>query len=102
MNPINRAISHNTHPGEYLFEDIIKPNGLTIVEAAKLLGVSRPNLSNVVHGRSAVSPIMAIRISTVFGGNASLWMNLQSAYDLREAEKEFKEKNIHLNKYEFS
>lgn len=102
MKPIVRAIEHNTHPGEILFYDIIEPNNLTITETASLLGVTRSNLSNVVNGKSAVSPQMAIRISTVFGGNASLWVNLQSAYDLRKAEKEWNSQNISLEKFEYA
>lgn len=102
MKPLSRAIKHNTHPGEILSELIIKSNNLTVDKASKLLGVSRPNLSNIVNSKSAISPLMAIRISKVFGGNASLWIRLQYAYDLRKAEKEFEEMDIHLDKYDYA
>lgn len=101
MKPLTRAIKHNTHPGEILLSQIIKPNSLTVDKAAKYLGVTRPTLSNIVNAKSAITPIMAIRISKVFGGNASFWIRLQTAYDLRAAEKEFDEKHIILDKFEF-
>ncbi|MGL6128560.1 HigA family addiction module antitoxin [Chryseobacterium artocarpi] len=102
MKPLIRAIKHNTHPGEIISSQIIKPNKLTVERTAKLLGITRPTLSNIVNGKSVITPIMAIRISKVFGGNAEFWIRLQTSYDLREAEKEFKEKNIKLDKFEFA
>ncbi|KMQ58367.1 hypothetical protein ACM46_22735 [Chryseobacterium angstadtii] len=102
MKPIVRAIKHNTHPGEIISNQIIKPNKLTVDRTAKFLGITRPTLSNIVNGKSAITPIMAIRISKVFGGNAAFWIRLQTAYDLREAEKEFEEKHIELDKFEFA
>lgn len=100
MKPLVRAIKHNTHPGEILSNQIIKLNNLTIDKAAKLLGITRPTLSNIVNRKSAITPIMALRISKVFGGNASFWIRLQSAYDLREAEEEYEKKHIRLVKFE--
>lgn len=94
MKPLARTIKQNTHPGEILSNQIIKPNKLSVEKTAKLLGVTKPTLSKVVNGKSAISPLMAIRISKVFGGSANLWIKLQAAYDLREAEKEFKKKQI--------
>ncbi|WP_246836415.1 HigA family addiction module antitoxin, partial [Leptospira wolffii] len=53
-----------THPGEILLEDIIKPLGLTITEAAKDLGISRKTLSEIVNCKSPVTPEMAVRIAS--------------------------------------
>ena len=50
-----------THPGEVLLEDVIKPLGLTITEAAQKLGVSRKTLSELVNQKSSLSPDMALR-----------------------------------------
>ncbi len=97
---MSRNIKFNTHPGEIISKQIIKPNKLSIDKTAKLLGVTRPTLSKIVNGKSAISPLMAIRISKVFGGSANLWIRLQAAYDLREAEKEFEDKQIKLDKYQ--
>jgi addiction module HigA family antidote len=97
-----RAISHNTHPGEIILKLILKPNNLSVEETSKILGVTRPTLSKIINGKSAISPLMAIRLTKVFGGNASFWIRLQSAYDLREAEKQFMEKDINLDKYQYA
>lgn len=85
---MKRGIKHNTHPGEYLREDIIEANGLTISKAAELLNVTRANLSKIVNERASITPSMAIKISLVFGGNPDFWLRLQMAYDLRKAERE--------------
>jgi addiction module HigA family antidote len=78
------------HPGEILREDVIKAHGLTITEAARLLGVTRTNLSNIANGKSDISPEMAHRIATVFGGTAGIWANLQTKYNLNETAQKVK------------
>ena len=52
-----------THPGVVLLEDVIKPLGLTITDAARMLGVSRKALSEFVNEKAMLSPDMAIRIA---------------------------------------
>jgi antitoxin HigA-1 len=98
---MERGIKQNTHPGELLYQDILKENHLTVSKAAQLLGVTRSALSNVLNGKAAISPIMAIRLEKVFGGSASFWIRMQSAYDLREAEKAFHETALQLERYDF-
>lgn len=97
---MKRNITHNTHPGELLREEIIKANGLSITKVATMLGVTRPSISNIVNQKAAISPTMALRISKVFGGNASLWVRMQASYDLREAESKWK--NIKLKPFKYS
>lgn len=75
------------HPGEHVFEDCLKPLGLSITKAAKILGVSRLTLSNLVNGKNGVSPEMAIRLSKAFGGSPQVWLGMQMQYDLAQAEK---------------
>jgi len=87
------------HPGFLLKEDILEFNNLSVTEAAKLLGITRINLSKIINEKSAISPNMAIRISKVFGGSPDFWLKLQMRYDLINAEKEFEKKNIQLQKY---
>ncbi len=70
------------HPGLSVRHDCIEPLGLTVSQAAKHLGVSRKQLSEVVNARSGISPEMAIRLDKAFGGGASTWNMLQAAYDL--------------------
>lgn len=52
-----------THPGEVLREDVIKPLGLTVTQAARDLGVSRKTLSELIHQRASLSPEMALGIA---------------------------------------
>ena len=85
---MKRGIEHNTHPGEYLREDVIEANGLTVSKAAEMLGVTRAKLSKIINEHAFITPSMAIKISLVFSGNPDFWLRLQMAYDLREAEKE--------------
>jgi addiction module HigA family antidote len=75
------------HPGLSVRHDCIEPLGLTITEAARVLGVTRQALNNLVNGKAAISPEMAIRLDKAFGGGADTWLRLQAAYDLAQAEK---------------
>jgi antitoxin HigA-1 len=71
-----------THPGEVLLEDVIRPLGLTITEAAKALGVTRKTLSELVNQKSGVSPEMALRISKATNTTPESWLTMQSKLDL--------------------
>ena len=73
------------HPGLSVRHDCLKPLGLSVTEAARKLGVSRKQLSDIVNGRSGISPEMAIRLDKAFGGGAQTWFRLQAAYDLAQA-----------------
>ena len=77
------------HPGEILKIEILEGRGLTISKASTLLGTTRPTLSNVLNGKSGITPNMALRIETVFGGTAKFWLRLQTSYDLFVAKKIF-------------
>jgi addiction module HigA family antidote len=86
---------HNPpHPGEILRELCIEPLGLSITKAAEALGVTRKTLSAILDGRSGISPEMAVRFSLAFGMSSESWLNQQSQYDLREAEKKRKQLNV--------
>ena len=76
------------HPGLSIRHDCLESLGLSVTEAAKKLGVSRKQLSNVVNGHSGISPQMAIRLDKAFGGGANTWYRLQAAYDLAQAMKQ--------------
>lgn len=69
------------HPG-LLVRDNLEELGLSVATAARLLGVTRQQLYNVIAGRSAVSPDMALRFERGFGGSAEFWLKLQSQHDL--------------------
>lgn len=81
-------VMHNPpHPGEVVREFCIEPLGLSVTEVAKGLGVSRSSLSELLNGRRGISPEMAIRLSTAFGGSAESWITQQAQYDLWQALK---------------
>jgi antitoxin HigA-1 len=73
------------HPGVSVRHDCLEPLGLSVTEAARKLGVSRKQLSDIVNCHSGISPEMAIRLDTAFGGGAKTWFGLQAAYDLAQA-----------------
>jgi len=76
------------HPGEVIRELCIDPLELSVTDAAKGLGVSRKTLSELLNGKSGISPLMAIRLSKGFGGTPESWLKQQVAYDLWKAQKD--------------
>ncbi|MGI9490213.1 MAG: HigA family addiction module antitoxin [Geminicoccaceae bacterium] len=86
------------HPGEIVREDCLKPLGLTVTEAAKVLRVSRQTLSEIVNCRAGITPDMAIRLSMAFGSSAKVWLGLQTKYDLQQAEK--RNANLDIERYQ--
>lgn len=74
-----------THPGLAVRHDCLEPLGLSVTEAAKRLGVSRKQLSDIVNCHAGISPEMAIRLDKAFGESAEIWLQLQAAYDLARA-----------------
>jgi len=83
---MNNGHMHNPpHPGEVLKKLCLEPLGLSVTKAAQALGVSRTALSNLLHGRTGVTPHMAMRLSIAFDTTAESWMNQQVQYDLWQA-----------------
>jgi antitoxin HigA-1 len=74
------------HPGE-LIRDNIDDLGLSVSEAAKGLGVTRQQLHNVISGRSAITPEMAVRLEKAIGSTADTWLRMQMNYDLAQIRK---------------
>jgi antitoxin HigA-1 len=75
------------HPDTIVKHDCIVELGLSVTKAAAVLGVARATLSRVVNGRASVSPEMAIRLSKAFGSRPEIWLKLQLAYDLVQADR---------------
>ena len=75
------------HPGETIRYDCIEASGLTVTEAARLLGCSRPALSRLLNGRAGISPEMAIAFERQGWSNADFWMRLQATHDLAHARR---------------
>ncbi len=84
------------HPGLSVRHDL-EPLGLSVTEGARVLGVTRQTLNNVVNGKAGISPEMAIRLDKAFGGTAEGWLALQTAFDLAQARK--KEPSIMVKRY---
>lgn len=75
------------HPGRIVRHDCLEPLGLSVTAGAKVLGVTRQALSNVVNGKAGISPEMAIRLTKAFGSTAETWLKMQLAYDLAAVRK---------------
>ena len=86
------------HPGLGVKENCLEPLGLSVTEAAQLLGVARHTLSRLLNSHASISPDMAIRLEKIGWSNADFWMRLQSAYDLAQARK--REHLIKVERYE--
>ncbi len=82
------------HPGPWVKRNIIMPYGLTIGQAADHMGISRPPFSNVLNGKAALSPELALRLEKAFGISAKTLLNMQGAYSLEQAAKAMKAANI--------
>ena len=80
------------HPGELLREEILPALNRPKTEIAKLLGVSRQTLYDILEERQPVTPIMALRLGKLCGNGPELWLNLQKRYDLQEAEQRLGDK----------
>jgi antitoxin HigA-1 len=76
------------HPGEMLRDDVLPALGMSKAEIARLLGISRQTLYDILNEKQPVSPAMALRIGKLLGNGPELWINLQRAYDLAIAERE--------------
>jgi addiction module HigA family antidote len=86
------------HPGLSVKDDCLDPLGLTVTAAAKLLGVTRQTLNDLIHARRGISPEMAIRLDLAFGGGADTWLRMQTAYALAQARQTAKHR-IKVKRY---
>jgi len=77
-----------THPGELLREDVISETGKSKAEIARMLGISRQHLHDVLAERKPVSPEVAVRLAKLFGNEPLFWIRMQGAYDAWHASRE--------------
>ena len=70
------------HPGDLIRSEIIEELGLSVSRAAQILRVRRATLSDLLHGKSALTPEMALRIEKAFGPDMNHLLNMQLAYDV--------------------
>lgn len=72
------------HPGTIIRQDCLERNGLSVTNAARILGVDRQTLSNLLNARSGISPEMAVRLEKAFGTPAREWLIQQLDHELAE------------------
>jgi antitoxin HigA-1 len=77
-----------THPGELLREDVIPATGRPKAEVARLLGISRQHLYDILNERKPVTPVVAARLGKLFGNGAGVWVRMQASHDAWRAERE--------------
>ena len=85
------------HPGPGIRLNCLEPLGLSVTEAARILGVARHTLSRLLNGHAAISAEMAIRLEKVSWSNAEFWLRLQATYNLAQARRH--EDQIHVKPY---
>ena len=74
-------------PGEILFEDFMKPLGVSINALARDIAVPSNRISAIVRGKRSITADTALRLGKYFGVSAELWMGLQADFDLRVAKR---------------
>lgn len=87
----------NIHPGEILKEEFLKPMGISVYRLSKETGLSQTRLSQIINGKRNITAETAIKLGKFFSLPAEFWMNLQTLYDIEEAEKQYRKdiKSIH-------
>lgn len=91
------SMKNPAHPGS-IVKSCIEDLGLSVTDAAKVLGVGRPTFSKMINGRGGVSPEMAIRLSKAFGSTPEFWLRLQMQYDLAQVQQ--KADSIKVERYQ--
>ena len=74
------------HPGEVLFEEFLKPMGISQNQLGRDLGVSPRRINEIIHGKRSVTADTALRLARYFGTSPQFWLGLQMDYDLDVAE----------------
>ncbi|MDU4945728.1 MAG: HigA family addiction module antitoxin [Varibaculum cambriense] len=79
------SMKNPVYPGAVIREDFLKELGISVSEASRKLGVSRVTLSRVLNGKAALTPNLALHLELAGIGNARLWRDMQTAYELAQA-----------------
>jgi addiction module HigA family antidote len=80
------SMKNPAHPGE-LISETLNELGVSISEAARVLGISRQQLHNLIAGRSGVTAEMAVRLEKALGSTADTWLRMQMNHDLAQAKR---------------
>jgi len=82
---MENRIRKSTHPGELIREDLLPGTGMSQAQLARLMGVSRRTVSEIVNERRWVTPDIAFRLARVFSSTPEMWLNMQQVVDFWEA-----------------
>jgi antitoxin HigA-1 len=85
------------HPGQFIRMEIIEPLGLSVTQAAKVIGVTRPALSALLNERASLSPEMALRIEKAFGPKMDTLLRMQTSFAIAQARE--REGDIKVKRY---
>jgi addiction module HigA family antidote len=85
------------HPGDLIRTEIIETLGLTVSKAAEILKVRRATLSDLLHGKAALTPEMALRTEKAFGPDMNHLLRMQLAYDVAQMRQHAR--NIRVQRY---
>jgi addiction module HigA family antidote len=88
MKSLRNPNRRPTHPGAVLREDVLPALKMTQTEFAKLLGVSRLSVSDLLHEKRALSPEMAVRVATLLNTSPESWLRMQQAVDLWDLQRQ--------------
>lgn len=88
------AMHNPPHPGEFITEAYLEPNGVSGRELAAKLGVAASTLNRILTGASGVSPKMALRLSKALGRSPESWLAMQYNHDLWHAKRRVKLSNV--------
>jgi addiction module HigA family antidote len=87
-NPMQGIRMNNpAHPGGFVKSEVIEALGLSVTDAAQVLGVTRPALSALLNERVHLSSEMALRIEKAFGVSMDTLMRMQNSFDIAQARK---------------
>lgn len=82
------------HPGDLIRTEIVEALGLSVTKAADILKVRRATLSDLLRGKSALTPEMALRIEKAFGPDMNHLLRMQLSYDVAKMRKHFAEVDV--------
>lgn len=91
------GMKNPAHPGGFVRTEVIEPLGLSVTDAARVLGITRAALSTFLNERASLSPDMAIRIEKAFGVSMETLMRMQSSFDIVRAHS--REGEIKVERY---
>jgi addiction module HigA family antidote len=84
---MNRKQLDPIPPGEILKEEFLRPLGITVSALARDIDVPANRISQIVNGKRALSADTALRLGKYFGVSPEIWLDLQSDYELRVAQR---------------